>query len=84
MASQVVVVVKNPPASAGRLKRCGPDPWVRKISWRRAWQPTLVFLSGESQGKRSLAGCSPSSCAELDTTEVTEHENKRCILILNM
>ena len=26
-----------------RLKRCGFDPWVRKISWRRAWQPTPVF-----------------------------------------
>ena len=34
------------------------DPWVRKIPWRRAWQPTPVFLPGESQGQRSLAGCS--------------------------
>ena len=68
MASQVVVVVKNPPANAGRLKRCGLNPWVRKIPWRRVWQPTLVFLTGESQGKGSLAGCSPSVCAELDMT----------------
>ena len=35
------------------------DPWVRKIPWRRKWQPSLVFLPGESHGQRSLAGCSP-------------------------
>ena len=47
-ASPVVLVVKNPLANAGRHKRCGFDPWVGKISWRRAWQPTPVFLPGES------------------------------------
>ena len=71
MASQVVVVVKNPPASAGRLKRCGPDPWVRKISWRRAWQPTLVFLPGESPGTESGRLQSPYICKESDTIEAT-------------
>ena len=35
------------------------DPWVGKIPWRRDWQPTPVFLPGESHGHRSLAGCSP-------------------------
>ena len=35
------------------------DPWVRKIPWRRKWQPTPVFLPGESHGQRSLAGYSP-------------------------
>ena len=34
------------------------DPWVGKIPWRRKWQPTPVFLSGESHGQRSLAGYS--------------------------
>ena len=34
-------------------------PWVEKIPWRRAWQPTPLFLPGESYGQRSLAGCSP-------------------------
>ena len=29
-------VVKNPPANAGRLKRCGFNPWVRKIPWKKA------------------------------------------------
>ena len=47
----------------------GGDPWVRKIPWRRAWQPTPVLLPGESQGQRSLVGCSPPSCRESDTTE---------------
>ena len=35
------------------------DPWIRKIPWRTAWQPTLVFLPGESRGQRSLEGYSP-------------------------
>ena len=35
------------------------DPWVGKIPWRRAWQPTPVFLPGESRGQRTLAGYSP-------------------------
>ena len=39
--------------------RCGFHPWVGKTPWRRAWQPTPVFLPGESQGQRSLAGCCP-------------------------
>ena len=54
-ASQVALVVKNPPANAGDM-RCGFDPWVGKIPWRRAWQPTPVFLPGESREERSLAG----------------------------
>ena len=37
----------------------GFDPLVRKIPWRREWQPTLVFLPGESHGQRSLVGYSP-------------------------
>ena len=42
-----------------RCKRLRFDPWVGKIPWRRPWQPTPVFLSGESHGQRSLAGYSP-------------------------
>ena len=37
-------------------KRCTFDPWVRKIPWRRTWQPTPVSLPGESHGQRSLVG----------------------------
>ena len=54
-----------------RHKRCGFDPWVRKIPWRTAWQCTPVFLPGEPRGQRSLAGYSPWGCKESDTTEVT-------------
>ena len=39
-----------------RHKRCQFDPWVGKIPWRRAWQPTPVFLPGETHGQRGLAG----------------------------
>ena len=54
-----------------RHKRLGFDPWVRKIPWRRASQPTPVFLPGESHGQRSLVGYSPWGRKEFDTTEVT-------------
>ena len=40
-------------------KRHKFHPWVRKIPWRRKWQPTPVFLPGKSHGWRSLAGYSP-------------------------
>ena len=42
-----------------RHKRYGFDPWVGKIPWRRAWQPTLVFLPGEPHGQKCLVGYSP-------------------------
>ena len=42
-----------------RCRRCGLDPWIEKISWRRKWQPTLVFLPGGSHGQGSLVGYSP-------------------------
>ena len=42
--------------------------WVRKIPWRKAWQPP-PFLPGESHGQRSLAGYSPQGHRELDTME---------------
>ena len=45
------------------------DPWVGKIPWRRKWQPTLVFLPGESHGQRSLVGYSPYGHKESDMTE---------------
>ena len=47
---------KEPTCQSRRLKRHRLDPWVWKIPWRRAWQPTPVFLPGESHGQRGLAG----------------------------
>ena len=52
-----------------RHERLRFDPWVRKLSWRRKWQPTPVFLPGEFHEQRSLAGYSPWGCKELDMTE---------------
>ena len=57
--------------SACQCRSCGFDPWVRKIPWRRAWQPTPVFW--RIPGQRSLVGCSPWGHKESDTAEVTEH-----------
>ena len=49
-----------------RRKRCRFDSWVRKMPWRRVWQPTLVLLPGESQGWGSLRGI-PSMGLHLQT-----------------
>ena len=61
---------KNPPASAGDIRDVDLIPKVRKILWRRAWQPTAVSLPGESHGQRSLAGYRPWGHKESDRTEV--------------
>ena len=68
-ASQVALVVKNPPAHARDTRDARLILGVGKIPWRRAWQPTPVFLPGESHRQRSLAGYSPWGCNESDTTE---------------
>ena len=52
-------MVKNSPANAGDTRDIRFDPWVGKISWRRKWQPTPVFLPGKVHGQRSLVGYSP-------------------------
>jgi len=49
---------KEPAFNAGDMRH-GFDPWIRKIPWKRAWQPTPVLLPGESHGQRSLASYSP-------------------------
>ena len=54
-ASQVVLVVKNPPASAGDI-----ETRVGKIPVRGAWQPTPVFLPGESPWTEESAGLQPT------------------------
>ena len=50
---------KEPACQCRRLKRRRLDPWIRKIPWRRIWQPTPILLPGESHGQRSLAVYSP-------------------------
>ena len=61
-ASLVAQRLKHLPAT-------GFNPWVGKIPWRRKWQPTPVFLPGESHGRRSLVGYCPWGCKESDMTE---------------
>ena len=61
---------KEPTCQCKRLKRLELNPWVGKIPWRKAWQPTPVYLPGESHGWRSLEGYIPRGHKESDTTEV--------------
>ena len=51
-------MVKNPPANARDVRNMDLISGVGKIPWRRAWQPTPVFLPRESHGHRSLVGYS--------------------------
>ena len=76
-----------PPGSEVKASACnsgdlgsvpGFDPRVRKIPWRRKWQPTPVFLPGETHGRRSLVGYSPRGRKEQDTTERLQFQFKSC------
>ena len=64
------------------LRRVRHD-WATSLSlftflhWRRKWQPTPVFLPGESQGQGSLVGCHLWGCTESDTTEVTWQQQQQ-------
>ena len=62
---------KEPACQCRRHKRCGFDPWVRKIPWQRAWQLTHVFLPGEFHGQRILMGYSPQQKAGHDWSNLT-------------
>ena len=70
-----------PGGSVGKESACNSrdvgehefNPRLRNIPWRRTWQPTPIFLPGESHGQRSLAGYCPWGDKELDTTEATKH-----------
>ena len=47
------------------------------MHWRRKWQPTAVFLPGESQGRGILVGCRLWGCTESDMTEVTQQQQQQ-------
>ena len=49
------------------------------MNWRRKWQPTPVFLLGESQGRGSLVGCGLWDRTESDTTEMTYQSQQHCL-----
>ena len=68
---------KESSSQCWRCQRCIFDAWVQKIPWRRAWQPTQIFLPRESHEQRSLAGYSPWGHKELDPTEwLSRHAHK--------
>ena len=70
---------KNSPAKAGDVRDAGSS-LGREDPRRRAWQPSPVFLPGESHGQRSLAGYSPQGHKESDTTEATTHARVHTLL----
>ena len=75
----------------GRLQSMGSlgvgHDWVTSLSlftfmhWRRKWQPTPVFLPGESQGWWSLVGCCLWGCTESDMTEATQQQQQQHRLV---
>ena len=60
---------KVPACQCRRFRNQGFDPWVRKVPWRRKWQPIPMFLPGKLHGQRSLASYSPQGPKESDRTE---------------
>ena len=64
--------------------RPGFDPWVRKILWRRRWQPTPVFLPGKSHGRRSPVGYSPWGCRVRHDWVTSLHCNIKASLMAQM
>ena len=74
----------------GRLQSTGSlrvgYNWATSLSlftfmhWRRKWQPTPVFLPGESQGQGSLVGCRLWGRTESDTTEATQQQQQQGLL----
>ena len=65
-------MVKNSPANARERRDAGLIPGSRGSPGGGAWQPSPVFLPGESHGQRCLAGYSPQGQKEMDTTEPTQ------------
>ena len=63
--------IYNGEKTAFSINGAGKTGQLHVKDWRRAWQPTPVFLPGESHGQMSLVGYSPWGCKESDTTEVT-------------
>ena len=72
-------VGKASACNAGDSGKRGFNPWVRKICWRRKWQPTQIFLPGESHGWRRLVGYSPWGHKESDMTEWLNRQGKKRI-----
>ena len=70
--SQMAQWVKNAPA-VQETRRCGFNPWIRTILWRRKKQPTSAFLPEKSHGQRTPAGYSPQGHKEIQLSTSTTH-----------
>ena len=78
----VKIWTEEPACQCRRRKQHGFDPWAWKISWRRASQPTPVFLPGDSYGQRSLVGYSPrGQVAKSQTWLKQQHTRTPCFHI---
>ena len=55
-----------------QCRRCGFDPWVRKIPWRRKWPPTPVFLPGKSHGQRNLTATVYRGCSGVPVAQTVK------------
>ena len=60
-----------------QCRRCGFNPQIRKIPWRRKWQPTAVFLHGKSHGQRILEGYSPWDFKRVRIAWFMHYENRK-------
>ena len=72
----MALTVKNPL----QCRRPRLDPWVGKIPWRRKWQPTLIFLPGESHGGNSVVGYSPQNSLGQNIGVASSPFSKGCSL----
>ena len=73
-------MVKNLPANSGDIKTCGYSPWVRKIPWKRAGQPTPAFLPGESMD-RGAWWATVHGVTESDMTEQASKRVFHCVCV---
>ena len=73
-------MVKNSPANSRDTRLVGFHPCVGKILWRRAWQPTQVFLPEKSQGQRSLVGHKEWDMIEHARIYCYEHSESCCLV----
>ena len=69
------------PGGASGKGQCSFDPWVGKIHWSRKWQPTPVFLPGESHGQRILVDYGTWGHTESDTTKWLRTHTCVCVCV---
>ena len=72
-ASQMALVVKNPPAYAGDINDTSPNPGSGRSSGGGHGNPLWYSCPENPHGQRSSAGYSPQGCTESDTSKVTKH-----------